>query len=143
MKDWMSEATIKKIEERKDMKKKINSSKSARVKEKFQIEYRRLDKEVKHMCRCDKRENMNNLIEHAEKAAQMGDQGTLSTTIEQIQRHPKQNNISKRMGRESRTKDQYKQDQNNENQRQGGETYKTGRKRPGGRSRFYILRIQS
>jgi hypothetical protein len=76
MKDWVSEASIKKIEERRDMKK-INSSKSARVKEKFQIEYRRIDKEVKHMCRCYKRENMNNLIEHAEKAAQMGEQGTL------------------------------------------------------------------
>jgi hypothetical protein len=59
------------------MKKKINSSKSARVKEKFQIEYRRIDKEVKHMCRRDKREKMNNVIEHAEKAAQMGEQSTL------------------------------------------------------------------
>jgi hypothetical protein len=84
IKDWMSEATIKKIEERKDMKKKINISKSARVKEKFQIEYRRIDKEVKQMCRRDKGENMNNHIEHAEKAAQMEEQGILYRITKKI-----------------------------------------------------------
>ena len=74
---WISEETWKKIEERKEKKKKIHTIKSERMKAKLQKEYSTLDKEVKKRARADKKTYIENIAEEAETAAAKQDMGTL------------------------------------------------------------------
>ena len=67
----------KTIDERKDTKKKINDTKSHRIKEQLQTRYSILDKEVKRKTKSDKRALINNLADEAETAVQMQNVATL------------------------------------------------------------------
>ena len=72
----------KKIEERREIK--INSTKSKRVLEKLNGEYKKKDTDIKRSCRKDKREATNTLIEEAEEASKRGEQGTLYRITKKI-----------------------------------------------------------
>jgi len=75
--EWISEGTWKKVEQRKEKKGKILATKSERIKERLQTEYRELDKEVKRGTRADKKAYTERLAEEAETAASKQDMGTL------------------------------------------------------------------
>ena len=77
VKEWVSENTLKTIEKRKEMKRKMNSIKSTRSGSKWRDEYQKLDREVKRKCRRDKREYINGMIREGVEAARKGEQGTL------------------------------------------------------------------
>ena len=68
-KDWIQVATWDKIEERRVMKQRMNSTKSERIKNQLKIHYSNLNKEVKQMTRADKKTYVDNLAEEAEQAA--------------------------------------------------------------------------
>ena len=74
---WISEKTWKKIEERKEEKKKILTTKSERMKARLQLSYRALDKEVKKRARADRKAHIEKIAEEAETAASKQDMGTL------------------------------------------------------------------
>ena len=75
--EWISENTWRKIDERKEKKRKVLSTKSQRLKGKLQEEYRQLDKEVKRSARTDKKNFTEKLAEEAELAAAKQDMKTL------------------------------------------------------------------
>ena len=77
VKEWVSENTMKTIEERKEMKRKMNCTKSTRIASKLTEEYQKFDREMKRKCRRDKREYINGMIREAEEAARKGEQETL------------------------------------------------------------------
>lgn len=83
-KEWMSEDTRKKVEQRREIKAKINSTKSEAVLNKLNAEYKKKDVDIKKSCRRDKREATNTLIEEAEEAAKRGEQGTVYKITKQI-----------------------------------------------------------
>ena len=53
--EWIRPETWKKIDERKAIKQRINSTKSERIKDQLRGRYSLLDKEVKSLARADKR----------------------------------------------------------------------------------------
>ena len=55
VKEWVSENTLETMEERKEMKRKMNSTKSTRIARKWREEYRKLDREAKRKCKRDKK----------------------------------------------------------------------------------------
>ena len=65
------------IDERKERKKKINDTKSQRIKNQLQTRYSTLVKEVKRKTKADKRAFIENLADEAEMAAQMQNMATL------------------------------------------------------------------
>ena len=60
-----------------DTKKKLNEAKSQRLKERYQLEYSQIHRNVNRMVRNDKRSHMDSLAEKAEEAANKGEQGNL------------------------------------------------------------------
>ena len=76
-KDWIQVATWEKIEERRIMKQKMNSTKSERIKNQLRTQYSTLNKDVKKMTRADKKAYVENLAEEAEQAAGKQDLKTL------------------------------------------------------------------
>ena len=75
--EWIRSNTWKKIEERKVMKQRINSTKSVRVKDQLRGKYSLLDREVKSLARADKRAFVDGLADEAEAAAGSQDVRTL------------------------------------------------------------------
>ena len=75
--EWIKTDTWKTIEERKETKKKINDTKSQRIKNQLQTRYSTLDKEVKRKTKADKRAFIEKLADEAETAAQMQNMATL------------------------------------------------------------------
>jgi hypothetical protein len=75
--EWITVDTWKKIDERKEKKHKILTTRSERVKEKLETEYKILDKEVKRKTRDDKKAYIDGLAEEAETAASKQDLRTL------------------------------------------------------------------
>ena len=73
-KEWITRDTWQAIEERRQLKKKINDSKSARLREKYRTAYTETNRRVKRKIRTDKRAYMENLAKEAEEAAQKGEQ---------------------------------------------------------------------
>ena len=69
--EWIKTDTWKTIDERKETRKKINDTKSQRIKEQLHTRYSTLDKEVKRKTKADKRAFIENLADEAETAAQM------------------------------------------------------------------------
>lgn len=67
----------KKIEERKQLKAKLLSTKSPRLQEQIQKAYTSKDKEVKRSARKDKRSFVKDLAREAEQAAARGELGTV------------------------------------------------------------------
>ena len=76
-KDWIKGETWKAIEERRKIKQKLIETKSERIKEKRQEEYRTADKKVKNLARNDKRAYLEDLAQQAEEAAKKGEQGNV------------------------------------------------------------------
>ena len=76
-KSWLSEPTIKKIEQRKEIKQRINQARTRAQKQRFQQQYSEKQKEVKKRCRQDKTDYIDNLAVSAEEAAVRGDMKTL------------------------------------------------------------------
>ena len=71
-KEWISDTTLLKIEERKRKKGEINMSRTRGDKAKKQEEYSKVDKEVKKSIRKDKRDFTDQLAKQAEDAAGQG-----------------------------------------------------------------------
>lgn len=76
-KEWLSSETWKSIEERKDLKARMLSAKSPRLKERAKVAYRNKDKEVKRSARKDKRTFVDELAGQAEQAAHRGEMSTV------------------------------------------------------------------
>ncbi|KAL3877700.1 hypothetical protein ACJMK2_035366 [Sinanodonta woodiana] len=75
--EWISEETWTRIEERKQIKKRLFDSNSPRLKDKITKEYRGKDKEVKKSARRDRREYAERLAKEAEVAAGKKDMKTV------------------------------------------------------------------
>ena len=75
--EWIRPETWKKIDERKAIKQRINSTKSERIKDQLRGRYSLLDKEVKSLARADKRAYVDELASEAEAAAGRQDARTL------------------------------------------------------------------
>ena len=76
-KEWLTPETWKKIEERKQLKIKMLSTKSARLQQQVQEAYKGKDKEVKKSARNDKRSYVEGLAAEAESAAARGELSTV------------------------------------------------------------------
>ena len=83
-KDWISQEAWQKIEERKDIKKKVLSTKSERIKTQQQQAYREADRAVKQIIRHDKRKHLEDMATQAEEAVYKGDQRTLYKITKQV-----------------------------------------------------------
>ncbi|GFS18252.1 craniofacial development protein 2 [Elysia marginata] len=83
-KEWISHEAWKKIEERRDIKKKILATKSERLKHQQQQAYREIDRDVKKMIRRDKQKRLEDTATLAEDAAYKGDHGTLYKITKQV-----------------------------------------------------------
>ena len=66
---WISQETWKRIDERKEVKKKIVQAKSERLKQQLRDNYSALDKEMKRHTKRDKIQFIDNLAAEAEAAA--------------------------------------------------------------------------
>ena len=76
-KEWIIPETWKKIEERKQLKIKMLSTKSARLQQQVQEAYKGKDKEVKKSARNDKRSYVEGLAAEAESVAARGELSTV------------------------------------------------------------------
>ncbi|XP_048753558.2 craniofacial development protein 2-like [Ostrea edulis] len=76
-KDWITPDTWAKISAGRDIKKKMNEAKSSRLKERLQLEYSEIQRDVKKITRTDKRSYMDKLASKAEEAANKGEQDNL------------------------------------------------------------------
>ncbi|XP_025085353.1 uncharacterized protein LOC112558855 [Pomacea canaliculata] len=76
-KECITPETWKAIEERRELKKKVTSTRSERLQEKFKLQYREMNQKVKRLARTDKRAYLNNLANEAEEAARKREQGKL------------------------------------------------------------------
>ncbi|KAK3733862.1 hypothetical protein RRG08_031802 [Elysia crispata] len=83
-KDWISQEAWQKIKEKKDIKKKVLSTKSERIKTQQQQAYREADRAVKQIIRHDKRKHLEDMATQAEEAAYKGDQRTLYKITKQV-----------------------------------------------------------
>ncbi|XP_062587192.1 uncharacterized protein LOC134248835 [Saccostrea cucullata] len=68
-KEWISGDTMRKVEERKEKKAVLNTSRTRSAKTEAQEDYTATDKEVKKSIRGDKRDYIDNLAKQAEEAA--------------------------------------------------------------------------
>ena len=71
-KSWISTESLRKIEERRKLKKKTGDARSERLKNKARNDYGGKDKEVKKSFREDKRNWINGVAKEAEDAASQG-----------------------------------------------------------------------
>ncbi|CAC5359838.1 unnamed protein product [Mytilus coruscus] len=76
-KDWITPETWNQINIRRQAKKKVNDTKSPRLKDKYQQDYSDIHRNVKTLVRADKRRFMDNLADQAEEAANKREQGNL------------------------------------------------------------------
>lgn len=72
---WITPATLRAIESRHTLKKKLLDTKSDRLLERYKLQYIEADLTVKRMARADKRAYMDELASQAENAANRGEQG--------------------------------------------------------------------
>ena len=76
-KPWISGKSWKKVEERKQIKLKMENARSTRIKQQLQSSYKTKDKEVKSSIRADKRKWVENLADDAQRAAENGQMKTV------------------------------------------------------------------
>jgi len=74
MKEWITPDTWQAIEERRQLKKKINDSRSARRRVKYRAAYTETNRRVKRKIRTDKKAHVEELAKEAEEAAQKVEQ---------------------------------------------------------------------
>ena len=82
----MSDLSWQKVEERREMKEKINSAKTRAQQYSAQVKHQELHKEVKKSCRKDKRKYVNQQATEAEQAAYIGDIKTLYNITKTLSR---------------------------------------------------------
>ena len=85
-KPWISEDSWNLMSERKDIKKKIESTRSERLKDRKRENYREKDKQVERSVREDKRKWMAEKAERAQNAAENGRQKELYSIVKQLTR---------------------------------------------------------
>ncbi|VDP78925.1 unnamed protein product, partial [Schistosoma curassoni] len=83
-KEWITVDTLDKIQERRNKKAAINTSRTRAEKAKAQAEYTEVNKQVKRSIRTDKRKNVEDLATTAEKAARKGNMGQLYDTTNKL-----------------------------------------------------------
>ena len=83
-KEWLTDTTWMKIDERRALKQKVLNTKSPRLKEQAEHQYRLKDKEVKRSARSDKRVYVEDLAKQAEHAAIKGELSTVYKITKQI-----------------------------------------------------------
>ena len=83
-KSWLTDATISKIEERREIKQKLNQAKTRTQKLEIQKEYKTKDIQVKRSARNDKRNLIDGLANEAEDAAGKNDMKTLYNITRQL-----------------------------------------------------------
>ena len=83
-KPWLRDGTWKKVEERRQLKLKLESTRSERVKKRIKEEYKGKDQEVKRSAREDKRYWMNEMADIAERAAENGRAGELHRIVKTL-----------------------------------------------------------
>ena len=76
-KPWISPESWAKVEERKQLKGKVENAKSERIQQELRAKYRSKDKEVKKSLKSDKRKWLNSLMDDAQRAVDMGNMKTL------------------------------------------------------------------
>lgn len=76
-KKWISDDTWTSIQQRKDIKTKLNSTKSERIQTTLRKEYSVKDKEVKRKAKADKAIYLETLATEAETAASKGELSTV------------------------------------------------------------------
>ncbi|VDI72780.1 Hypothetical predicted protein [Mytilus galloprovincialis] len=81
---WISDTTWNVIEKRRSTKSKYNQARSERLKEKLQIEYSELNKEVKKKARKDKLQYIEGLANEAEEACKHGELSTVYKITKQL-----------------------------------------------------------
>ncbi|VDO63155.1 unnamed protein product [Schistosoma margrebowiei] len=83
-KEWITVDTLDKIEERRNKKAAINTSRTRAEKAKAQAEYTEVNKQVKKCIRTDKRKYVEDLATTAEKAAREGNMRQLYDTTKKL-----------------------------------------------------------
>ena len=83
-KNWISDDTWNKIEERRIIKEKVLASKTRQQTEEAQDRYNDKDKEVKKGCKGDKKKYVEQLVEEAERACNKGDIKSLYNITRQL-----------------------------------------------------------
>ena len=76
-KEWISIETLKLVDQRRELKQKINRSKGEEEEKRMRVEYTKVNNKVKKSARRDKRTHNDNLATEAEEAAGKGDLSTL------------------------------------------------------------------
>ncbi|VDP45076.1 unnamed protein product [Schistosoma curassoni] len=83
-KEWISIKTLNKIQEKKNMKTRINNSQTRTEKVKAQAEYTEANKQVKKSIRVDKQKYVDELATTAEKTAKEGNMKQLYDTTKKL-----------------------------------------------------------
>ncbi|VDO67899.1 unnamed protein product [Schistosoma margrebowiei] len=83
-KEWITVDTLDKIQERRNKKAAINTSRTRAEKAKAQAEYTEVNKQVKRSIRTDKRKYVEDLAKTAEKAAREGNMRQLYDTTKKL-----------------------------------------------------------
>ena len=83
-KEWLKEDTLEAMEVRRTAKKKAIDAKSARLRERHEIQRKEAHREVRRLARKDKREYIESLATEVEEAASKGEQGVLYKITKQI-----------------------------------------------------------
>ena len=83
-KPWLRGGTWKKVEKRRQLKLKLESTSSERVKRRIKEQYKGKDQEVKRSAREDKRYWMNEMANTAERAAENGRAGELHRIVKTL-----------------------------------------------------------
>ena len=83
-KPWISDDTIKKIEERRETKHKVIQARTRAKRQRLRQEYSECDKEVKRSAKNDKRDFVEELATQAQKAAEKNDTKALYNITKQL-----------------------------------------------------------
>ena len=81
---WLHDGTWKKVKERRQLKLKLESTRSERVKKRIKEQYKGKDQEVKQSAREDKRHWMNEMTDTVERAAENGRAGELHRIVKTL-----------------------------------------------------------
>ncbi|VDP42490.1 unnamed protein product [Schistosoma margrebowiei] len=98
-KEWITVDTLDKIQERRNKKAAINTSRTRAEKVKAQAEYTEVNKQVKRSIRTDKRKYVEDLATTAEKAAREGNMRQLYDTTKKLSKSPQNRTTSEKQVR--------------------------------------------
>uniref|UniRef100_A0A183JZ37 F-BAR domain-containing protein n=1 Tax=Schistosoma curassoni TaxID=6186 RepID=A0A183JZ37_9TREM len=87
-KEWINVDTLDKIQERRNKKTEINTSRTRAEKARAQVEYTEVNKQAKRSIRTDKRKYVEDLAMTAEKAAREGNMRQLYDTTKKLWKSP-------------------------------------------------------